>query len=254
MDTGFRRHDEVATPTMTKHPRHNWPLLPLNSNMIELENIQKRFQVGSETLLALDQVSVQLAHNDYVSVMGPSGSGKSTLLNILGLLDKPDAGHYQLDKMELTTLDDNALAIVRQTKIGFVFQSFHLIPRLTALENVALPLMLAGVAEAERQAQAMDILERIGLANRADHRPSQLSGGQQQRVAIARATISKPRLLLADEPTGNLDQHSGIEVLQILESLHQSGICLVVVTHDAALGQRADRQWKMLDGKLYEER
>jgi len=182
--------------------------------------------------------------------MGPSGSGKSTLLNILGLLDRPDAGSYRLDGTETTTLPEEGRARLRRERIGFVFQAFHLIPRLSALENVELPLILAGVAPRPRRERVAAALAAVGLTNRAGHRPDQLSGGQRQRVAIARATVMEPGLILADEPTGNLDRASGDEVIGTLEGLNEKGLTLIVVTHDPALGERAGRRVRMDDGAI----
>jgi putative ABC transport system ATP-binding protein len=182
--------------------------------------------------------------------MGPSGSGKSTLLNVLGLLDRPDAGHYVLEGRDVTTLTPDEQARVRSLRIGFVFQSFHLVPRLSAAENIALPMVLAGMAPREREARVRQALAGFGLADRADHRPDQLSGGQRQRVAIARATIMRPAMLLADEPTGNLDRATGDEVVRLLEQLNAGGVTLLVVTHDAALGARARRRLLMEDGAI----
>lgn len=218
--------------------------------MIELRNIARNFQVGEQTVHALNQINLDIAAGEYLSVMGPSGSGKSTLLNLLGLLDRPDAGTYRLNGIEITEMDEQQQAQTRNRTIGFVFQAFHLIPRLTARENVEIPLLLAGVAAAQRHQQSMQALIKLGLENRADHKPDQLSGGQRQRVAIARATINQPNVLLADEPTGNLDQKSGSDVIKTLESLNDQGITLIVVTHDAELGMRATRQLKMIDGKI----
>jgi len=185
--------------------------------------------------------------------MGPSGSGKSTLLHILGLLDRADSGHYRLDGKDVTDLSDQQQAKIRRDRIGFVFQFFHLVPRLTAIENVELPLLLAGVAVDERRQRAEAVMASVGLSERSEHRPDQLSGGQRQRVAIARATIMEPMLLLADEPTGNLDSQSGREVIDIMEKLQQRGITLVVVTHDPVLGRRAHRQLKMVDGRIADD-
>ncbi len=219
--------------------------------MIRLQQICRRFQLGEQWVTGLDAINLEIAAGDYVAVMGPSGSGKSTLLNVLGLLDQPDSGQYQLDGEDTATLVDAALAALRSRAIGFVFQSFHLIPRLTAFENVELPLVLAGHPPAERRARVAQLMQQLGLADRARHRPHQLSGGQRQRVAIARAMAMSPRLLLADEPTGNLDSHAGAEVIQLLEELNQAqGITLVVVTHDPELSQRARRQIRMLDGRI----
>jgi len=218
--------------------------------MIELATIERDFEVGDEIVHALDQVSLQLPDGDYVSVMGPSGSGKSTLLNVLGLLDRPSAGSYRLDGTETTNLAEEKRAALRRDHIGFVFQAFHLVPRLTAADNIGLPMLLAGVEPDEREARVHEVLESLDLLDRAHHRPDQLSGGQRQRVAIGRAVVMRPSLLLADEPTGNLDQHSGGEVVALLERLNASGITLVVVTHDPAIGQRAGRRIRMIDGRI----
>lgn len=208
------------------------------------------FQVGEEVVHALDHVTLNIEQGEYISVMGPSGSGKSTLLNALGLLDTPSSGQYRFNDVELTELSEEARARFRRENIGFIFQSFHLIPRLTAKENLELPLMLTGVPSKHRQQQVQVALATMGLEDRGDHLPRQLSGGQQQRVAIARATIMSPPLLLADEPTGNLDSLSGKDVVSVLEGLNDKGITLIVVTHDRDLGKRARRQIRMVDGKV----
>ena len=218
--------------------------------LIALRDVCRQFQVGDETVHALDHVSLDIHAGDYISVMGPSGSGKSTLLNMLGLLDQTNAGSYRFAGRELTTLPEEQRAQVRRDNIGFIFQSFHLIPRLTAAENVELPLVLTGMPASERKIKVRQALAGLGLADRADHRPAQLSGGQQQRVAIARATIMHAPLLLADEPTGNLDSHSSTEVIRILEDLNTQGITLVVVTHDTEIGKRARRRIRMVDGRV----
>jgi len=218
--------------------------------MIELSGIERRFQVGDALVHALRDVSLALADGDYVAVMGPSGSGKSTLLNVLGLLDRPDAGSYRLDGIETTTLDEEQRARLRRERIGFVFQAFHLIPRLTAFENIELPLILAGMTPRERRKQVTRSLEAMRLTSRAGHRPDQLSGGQRQRVAIARATVTEPSLILADEPTGNLDRAAGEDVVEALEALNAKGLTLIVVTHDPALGDRARRRIRMDDGAI----
>lgn len=218
--------------------------------MIELRGISRRFQVGDETVNALRPLTLDIENGEYISVMGPSGSGKSTLLNILGLLDRPDEGTYVLDGNDTVTLGDQEQARVRRHKIGFVFQFFHLIPRLTAAENVALPMVLSGVSPSERRKRVAAALHSLGIGDRAGHRPDQLSGGQRQRVAIARATIMHPSIVLADEPTGNLDRHSGTEVINILEGLNSQGITLVMVTHDPELGKRAKRKIMMVDGTV----
>jgi putative ABC transport system ATP-binding protein len=221
--------------------------------MIQLTAIDRVFEVGDEKVHALQDIDLTFEHGEYVSIMGPSGSGKSTLLNILGLLDQPTDGTYLLDGIDTTSMSDNQQADVRRNKIGFVFQSFHLISRLTAAENIALPLTLAGMQPKERDRRVMEVLESVDLTERAEHRPDQLSGGQRQRVAIARATIMKPTILLADEPTGNLDQHSGESVIEVLENLNAQGIILLVVTHDPDIGERARRRIRMVDGRISED-
>ncbi len=218
--------------------------------LIELSAIDRHFQLGDTTVNALADVNLSIEAGEYVAVMGPSGSGKSTLLNLLGLLDHPNAGSYRLEGRDVTTLNADEQAQVRSQRIGFVFQSFHLVPRLSAAENIALPMMLAGIEPAERKQRVSLALTNFGLENRADHKPDQLSGGQRQRVAIARATIMQPALILADEPTGNLDRHTGEEVVKLLEGLNASGVTLLVVTHDQAMGARARRQLMMEDGRL----
>ena len=218
--------------------------------MIELAAIERVFLVGEEEVHALRAVDLRIRQGEYLSIMGPSGSGKSTLLNVIGLLDRPTSGAYRLDGHDVTALGDDELARVRREKIGFVFQFFHLVPRLTAAQNIALPMVLAGVPPAERQTRIEQLLREYGLEDRAQHRPDQLSGGQCQRVAIARAMSMRPGVILADEPTGNLDRHTGHEVLAMLERLHDAGGTLVIVTHDAELGARAHRRLRMVDGAI----
>lgn len=218
--------------------------------MIELSNIHRDFRVGDQTVHALDDVTLSIEAGAYVSIMGPSGSGKSTLLNLIGLLDRPTSGIYRLNGQDVTGLNDLQQARVRNREIGFVFQMFHLVPRLTAAENIALPLVLAGVPAEERNPRVEKVLEGLNLLDRGHHKPDQLSGGQRQRVAIARATVTEPEVLLADEPTGNLDHRSGQDVLRILEGLNERGITLIMVTHDPEMGQRARRQLHMMDGQL----
>jgi putative ABC transport system ATP-binding protein len=221
--------------------------------VIELSAVHRTFQVGEETVHALQAVSLGIEAGQYLAIMGPSGSGKSTLLNIIGLLDRPDSGTYRLEGQDTTRLPDPQQAALRRHRIGFVFQFFHLVPRMSAAENVELPMLLAGVEPGERKRRVNDALDALGLANRAKHRPDQLSGGQRQRVAIARATIMRPHILLADEPTGNLDRASGQEVIQILEALNRDhGLTLIMVTHDPELGRRAKRQVRMVDGRILE--
>lgn len=221
------------------------------SDLIRLDAVSRRFTLGGSEVAALERISLRVAEGEYLAVMGPSGSGKSTLLNVLGLLDRPDEGRYWLGGEDTATLSEPALAQLRGHRIGFVFQSFHLISRLTARENVELPLMLCGIAPAERHRLSQRLLGELGLENRAGHRPAELSGGQRQRVAIARAMAMSPRLILADEPTGNLDSRSGEEVITLLEGLNrEQGITLVVVTHDPRLGERAGRRILMNDGRI----
>ena len=218
--------------------------------MIELQQVCRDFQVGDQMVHALDHVDLAIESGEFISIMGPSGSGKSTLLNILGLLDRPTGGSYRLNGADVSQLDDSRLADQRQKNIGFVFQSFHLIPRLNALENVELPMVLAGVSMASRRERAREVLESMGLGERLDHRPDQLSGGERQRVAIGRAIVMNPEVLLADEPTGNLDSHSSTEVIDILHRLNHDGLSLLVVTHDPEIGGQARRQLAMRDGRI----
>ncbi|WP_301100308.1 ABC transporter ATP-binding protein [Propionivibrio sp.] len=222
----------------------------MGTALIELSGIERIFYLGDSEVHALRHLELRIDAGDYVAVMGPSGSGKSTLLNLLGLLDHPNAGSYRLEGRDVTTLSPVEQAHVRSERIGFVFQSFHLVPRLTAAENIALPMTLAGIDPARRAKRVDQALKDYGLANRASHRPDQLSGGQRQRVAIARATIMQPAMILADEPTGNLDRATGEEVMRLLEELNARGVTLIVVTHDTALGARARRQLLMEDGEL----
>ncbi|SEK87030.1 ABC transporter ATP-binding protein [Nitrosovibrio tenuis] len=222
--------------------------------MIHLSAISRVFHMGDQDVSALTRINLEILPGDYVSIMGPSGSGKSTLLNIMGLLDRPDSGRYELDGKDVTDLSETEQARVRREKIGFVFQSFHLVPRLTAAENIELPLILEGVPPAERRSRIHEALVGFNLADRAGHRPAELSGGQRQRVAIARATILRPTALLADEPTGNLDHRIGAEVMALLEGLHHAGTTLIVVTHDRELGARAHRHIAMRDGEIVEDK
>lgn len=218
--------------------------------MIELVDICRTFTVGGQEVRAMDHVSLAIGAGEYLSIMGPSGSGKSTLLNIIGLLDTPNSGTYRLDGRDVTSLGDEQLAATRSRKIGFIFQFFHLIPRLTAVQNIELPLMLAGVAARQRHQRSAALIDSFGLGGRSHHRPDELSGGQRQRVAIARAVINQPAVLLADEPTGNLDRNSGAEIIDLLEELNLSGQTLVIVTHDPEIGERARRRVRVVDGQL----
>jgi putative ABC transport system ATP-binding protein len=218
--------------------------------MIQLQDIHRDFKVGDQVVHALDDINLKIEQGEYLSVMGPSGSGKSTLLNLIGMLDHASAGRYLLNGRDVTELDEVEEARTRNRYIGFVFQAFHLVPRLTAAQNIELPLILAGVAPEERRAKVAAALQSMHLTDRAHHQPEQLSGGQRQRVAIARATITEPSVLLADEPTGNLDQKSGLDVIETLEALNERGITLIVVTHDQSLGDRARRAVTMIDGRI----
>ena len=224
--------------------------MPHAESLIELSGIERTFTLGDSQVHALRDINLQIMPGEYISVMGPSGSGKSTLLNMLGLLDRPDAGIYKLEGRDITTLNPNEQAKVRSERIGFIFQSFHLVPRLTAAGNIELPLTLAGIPAGERAKRVKQALQEYGLAERAHHLSNQLSGGQRQRVAIARATILRPAVLLADEPTGNLDRATGEEVVRLREKLNNDGMTLIMVTHDQPLGARAHRQIKMEDGGI----
>jgi len=225
----------------------------MSKSQITLQDVSRVYRVGEQNVYALDAINLDIFNGDYVSIMGPSGSGKSTLLNVLGLLDTPDKGHYLLDNIDITALSEIQQAHTRQNMIGFVFQAFHLVPRLSAEENIELPMMLAGIDKNLRKERVKKALQDTGLEDRAHHRPEQLSGGQRQRVAIARATIMQPKIILADEPTGNLDRHSGQDVIDVLETLNANGITLIMVTHDIEIGNRAKRQIKMVDGKIVQE-
>jgi len=218
--------------------------------MICLAGIERNFVVGEETVHALRGVNLAISAGEYLSIMGPSGSGKSTLLNVIGLLDRPSAGTYELDGRDITGRTDDELARVRREKIGFVFQFFHLVPRLTAEQNIELPMVLAGIDPAKRRTRLERLLVEYGLEDRARHRPSELSGGQCQRVAIARAMSMGPPVILADEPTGNLDRHTGQDVMAVLERVHHGGGTLVLVTHDPEIGSRAHRRLRMIDGAV----
>jgi putative ABC transport system ATP-binding protein len=218
--------------------------------MIRLEGISRTFDVGGEPVHALADVSEEIGAGEHVAIMGPSGSGKSTLLHILGCLDRPDRGTYELLGRDVGRLDEAELSLLRRHTIGFVFQFFHLVPRLTALENVELPMVFAGIDREERRERARGRLRAVGLEPRADHRPDQLSGGERQRAALARATVLEPKLILADEPTGNLDTASGRQVLGLLEEMNASGLTLIVVTHDPAVARRARRVLVLEDGRV----
>jgi putative ABC transport system ATP-binding protein len=218
--------------------------------VIRLERISRTYRLGGQPVHALVDVTEQVRTGEHVAIMGPSGSGKSTLLNILGCLDRPDAGEYWLDDREVAKLSDEELTAVRRNLIGFVFQAFHLVPRLTAAENVELPMVFAGLPRAERRERTAAALSSVDLADRAGHRPDQLSGGERQRVALARSTVMGPRVLLADEPTGNLDTTSGRQILDLLDRMNEAGLTLVVVTHDPNVARRADRVIVLVDGHV----
>jgi len=218
--------------------------------MIKLSGISRTFQVGDQPVHALVDINEEIRQGEHVAIMGPSGSGKSTLLNILGCLDKPSTGSYHLDDREVAELDEAALTMVRRHQIGFVFQFFHLVHRLSAAENVELPMIFAGQPRGERRRRVADSLEAVGLTPRANHLPDQLSGGERQRVALARATVMEPEILLADEPTGNLDSASGKVVLDLLDRMNDEGLTLIVVTHDPKVAHRADRILVLVDGRI----
>ena len=218
--------------------------------MIRIENLSRQFEVGNQIVRALDHIDLEISKGEYISIMGVSGSGKSTLLNILGLLDTPTKGDYILSGINTSEMNDDEMAHIRSTKIGFVFQSFHLIPRLTAAENIEMPMVLAGIKPKDRQEKVEIALSHVSLNDRADHKPEQLSGGQRQRVAIARSIVMEPDVLLADEPTGNLDSTSGIEIVRLIEDLNKAGLTLILVTHDRKMGNRSDRLIRLLDGKI----
>lgn len=218
--------------------------------MIELANLSRQYVLGGETIRALDAIDETIRDGEHLAVMGPSGSGKSTLLNVIGCLDRPTAGSYRLDGREVAGLADHDLARLRRREIGYVFQAFHLVPRMTALENVELGMLFDGVPRSERRERALAALERVGMGARAQHRPGELSGGERQRTAIARAIVMRPRILLADEPTGNLDQASGRAVLELLDALHEQGLTVIVVTHDPSVARRAERVLVLRDGQI----
>jgi putative ABC transport system ATP-binding protein len=218
--------------------------------LISIKNLNKTYIMGAERVEALKDVSLNIAENEYVALMGPSGSGKSTLMNLLGCLDSPTRGEYSLNNIEVSTMDDNDLAEVRNKQIGFVFQTFNLMPRLSALENVALPLVYAGYSKAERLEKAKHVLESVGLGDRMMHRPNELSGGQRQRVAVARALVNGPAIILADEPTGNLDSKTSYEIMGLFEQIHALGNTIIVVTHEQDIAMHAHRIVRMRDGLI----
>jgi putative ABC transport system ATP-binding protein len=219
-------------------------------SLISLENVARRYQMGGETVHALRDISMRIERGEYVAIMGPSGSGKSTLMNVVGCLDTPSAGKYELNGTDVSDMDDNELADIRNREIGFVFQTFNLLPRSTALRNVELPLIYAGCPAEQRQEIALESLERVGLANRVTHKPNELSGGQRQRVAVARALVNRPSILLADEPTGNLDSKTGTEILALFDELSRQGHTIIVVTHEEEVARHARRIVRLRDGLI----
>jgi len=224
--------------------------MPTTDAILQLRGITRDFKLGAQTVHVLKGIYLDISKNEYVALMGPSGSGKSTLMNLLGCLDTPTSGSYELNGTDVSSLNDNALADIRNSEIGFVFQTFNLLPRSTALENVALPLVYAGLSKEERLARAAEVLEQVGLADRMDHRPNQLSGGQRQRVAVARALVNKPALILADEPTGNLDSKTSIEIMKLFDDIQAAGNTVVLVTHEEDIAQHAKRVIRLVDGNI----
>tara|TARA_A100001035_G_scaffold10935_1_gene7663 strand:- start:176 stop:862 length:687 start_codon:yes stop_codon:yes gene_type:complete len=222
-------------------------------SIIKTENLVRHFTVGSQTVEALRGVSLDIDKGEFVAIMGPSGSGKSTLMNIIGCLDSPTSGTYYLNNKNVSTLDDDALALIRNHEIGFVFQNFHLLARNTALDNVMLPLKYAGIDKSEQEEIAMEVIKSVDLESRADHQPSELSGGQQQRVAIARALVNKPSILFADEPTGNLDSKTGDDVMNLFINLHKQGQTIILITHEIEVANQAQRIISIKDGKIFED-
>ena len=222
--------------------------------IIELKKIVKNYKVGSIIVRALREITMDINKNEYVAIMGPSGSGKSTLMNIIGCLDTPTSGQYILNRKDVSKLEDNQLADIRNNEIGFVFQTFNLLPRYSALENVMLPLIYAGYAKNERQQRAMEVLESVQLSDRVSHRPNELSGGQRQRVAIARALVNKPSIILADEPTGNLDSKTTLDIMGLFDEIHQAGNTIIIVTHEEDIALRAKRVVRLMDGEIEYDR
>ncbi len=218
--------------------------------MIKLEDIAKTFTIGEVNVYALQDITLSIFENEFVALMGPSGSGKSTLMNILGCLDTPTSGNYRLNNQDVSSLSDNQLAEIRNKEIGFIFQTFNLLPRATALDNVALPLIYAGMAKGPRIERALEVLAQVELADRVKHKPNELSGGQRQRVAIARALVNHPSIILADEPTGNLDSKTSIEIMGLLEEIHGKGNTIIIVTHEEDIAKHAHRIIRLIDGQV----
>jgi putative ABC transport system ATP-binding protein len=227
--------------------------MPTTDAILQLRGITRDFKLGSQTVHVLKGIDLDIAKNEYVALMGPSGSGKSTLMNLLGCLDTPTSGNYELNGTDVSSLNDNALAEIRNSEIGFVFQTFNLLPRSTALENVALPLVYAGLSKEERLARAAEVLDQVGLSDRMDHRPNQLSGGQRQRVAVARALVNRPALILADEPTGNLDSKTSLEIMKLFDEIQAAGNTVILVTHEEDIAQYAKRVIRLVDGNIHSD-
>jgi putative ABC transport system ATP-binding protein len=227
-------------------------MITMTEPIIQIKNMKKMYELGGETVMALQDISLDIRKGDFISIIGPSGSGKSTFMNMIGCLDRPDSGEYMLDHEEVGKMKSSQLATIRNEKIGFIFQNFNLIPKLTAVENVELPLIYRGMKVAERRETALEALKKVGLVDRANHLPTQLSGGQQQRVAIARALAGHPPILLADEPTGALDSKTSKEILQTMSSLNEQGHTIILITHDLEVAKRANRVVRIHDGQLYE--
>lgn len=227
--------------------------MPTTDAILQLRGITRDFKLGSQTIHVLKGIDLDIGKNEYVALMGPSGSGKSTLMNLLGCLDTPTSGNYELNGTDVSSLNDNALAEIRNSEIGFVFQTFNLLPRSTALENVALPLVYAGLSKEERLARAAEVLDQVGLSDRMDHRPNQLSGGQRQRVAVARALVNRPALILADEPTGNLDSKTSLEIMKLFDEIQAAGNTVILVTHEEDIAQYAKRVIRLVDGNIHSD-
>lgn len=222
--------------------------------LIEIKNLVKNYALGDNWIPALEDINLKIEKNEYVAIMGPSGSGKSTLMNILGCLDTPTSGHYYFNKVDVSNLDDNELSAMRNKEIGFIFQNFNLLPRLNSLQNVELPLIYSGIPVPDRRKRAVKALERVGLADRMDHKPGELSGGQRQRVAIARALVTNPGILLADEPTGALDSRTGADIMRLFHQLHQEGNTIILITHEQEIANHADRNIFIKDGKIHSDK
>ncbi len=250
MSTVFAPPQLPPMSTFPRGPEDIPPMRPHGPLVIDIDGVTKRYQMGSEEILALRGVSLKIFRNEYLAIMGPSGSGKSTLMNMLGCLDTPTAGKYEFNRKNVAAMEDDELAAIRNKEIGFVFQTFNLLPRSDALHNVELPLIYAGLPLDERRQRAEHALAQVGLANRMHHRPNELSGGQRQRVAIARALVNDPSIILADEPTGNLDSRTGEEIMALFETLYEQGHTIIVVTHEADIAEHARRIVRLRDGLI----